>query len=122
MTKSGRAGMAPRVERSGQTLVVSGAVDADSAVTLRQQGEALIRASSGAVTVNLEHLETAHSVVLSVLLCWKRLAARCGISLSFYGEGGRLFSLAALSHLDDQLPGFGKADKPAAEVSVSPQV
>jgi len=120
VTQADRAGRVPRVEQAGQALVVTGAVDAESAVSLRQQGEALIRSSKGSVSVDLERLETAHSVVLSVLLCWKRLAESAGVTLSFHGVSDRLFSLAALSHLDDQLPGFGRTTTHAAQVSVSP--
>lgn len=120
MTQTDRAGRAPQVEQSGQVLVVTGAVDAESAMALRQQGEALIRLLKGSVSVDLECLETAHSVVLSVLLCWKRLADSADVTLSFHGVSDRLFSLAALSHLDDQLPGFGRTTTPAAQVSISP--
>lgn len=121
MIQASRAGM-PRVEQAGQVIAVTGVVDLDSAIALREQGEALIRSASGTVSVDLERLETAHSVVLSVLLCWKRLADSVDVTLSFQGVGGRLFSLAALSHLDDQLPGFVGAQEPAAQVSVSPQL
>jgi len=44
--------------------------------------------------------------VLSMLLCWQRLAHQTGITLSFRGVSSRLASLAALSNLDDQLTGF----------------
>lgn len=97
---------APQARLSDGVLVVSGYVDFDSVVALRRQGEALIASCSQALEVDLEALENAHSVVLSLLLCWRRLAAGRNIELSFRGVSDRLASLAALSNLEDELPGF----------------
>ncbi len=99
-------------------LLVSGRVDADSVVDLRQQGEAAIRSASTDLVVDLTELETAHSVVLSMLLCWQRLAGSLGRSLSYRGVSERLASLAALSHLDNQLSGFADAHGDLAATSV----
>jgi phospholipid transport system transporter-binding protein len=98
---------APQVRLADGVLMVTGAVSAETVVALRGQGEALIRAAAGNLVVDLDGLATAHSVVLSMLLCWQRLARQVGICLSFRGVSGRLASLASLSHLDDQLAGFG---------------
>ncbi|MCK2150110.1 STAS domain-containing protein [Marinobacter alexandrii] len=98
--------MAPRVEMTNDILVVTGDVDAESVVALRSKGEAVIRSAAVDLTVDLEGLETAHSVVLSMLLCWQRLAASLSVDLTYRGVSERLLSLAALSHLDDHLPGF----------------
>ncbi|MBW0146873.1 STAS domain-containing protein [Marinobacter arenosus] len=97
---------APRVEMIDSVLTVSGEVDADSVVALRQQGEKLLQTVSVDLVVDLGSLQTAHSVVLSLLLCWQRLANQRGISLSYRGVSERLASLAALSNLDEQLAGF----------------
>lgn len=97
---------APRVEMIDSALTVSGEVDVDSVVALREQGEKLLNTVSVDLVVDLGNLETAHSVVLSLLLCWQRLANRRGISISYRGVSERLASLAALSNLDDQLTGF----------------
>lgn len=99
-------GAAPTVELDGLVLRVAGEVDADSVVTLRNRGEQLINAASGPLTVDLSGLVTAHSVVLSMLLCWHRLALKNQTELSFDGASDRLRSLAALSNLHDQIPGF----------------
>lgn len=97
----------PRVQLSDGALIVSGEVTKDTVVGLRKQGEQLILSASADLIVDLDALVTAHSVVLSMLLCWQRLAHQAGIALSFRGVSGRLASLAALSNLDDQLAGFG---------------
>ncbi|AZT84577.1 STAS domain-containing protein [Marinobacter sp. NP-4(2019)] len=95
-----------RVELSGNTLKVSGSVDPLTVLPTRKQGEALIQSASGNLTVDLSAMETAHSVVLSLLLCWQRYAEKFGRSLSFTGVSARLYSLAALSNLEEQLSGF----------------
>ncbi|WP_372996113.1 lipid asymmetry maintenance protein MlaB [Marinobacter sp.] len=97
----------PRVQLADGVLKVTGEVTAETVVGLRKQGETLIRTASGDLVIDLDGLVTAHSVVLSMLLCWQRLAHQKGIALSFRGVSGRLSSLAALSNLDDQLAGFG---------------
>ncbi|NWO06144.1 MAG: STAS domain-containing protein [Alteromonadaceae bacterium] len=97
---------APRVALEGQTLAVSGEVDADSVIALRKAGERLISQATGPLTVDLSALATAHSAVLSMLLCWQRLAIQRSLQLAFRGGSERLVSLAALSNLDDQIPGF----------------
>ena len=97
----------PRVQLADGILIVTGKVNADTVVALRKQGEKLISTASGNLIVDLDGLVTARSVVLSMLLCWQRLARQGGISLSFRGVSGRLASLAALSNLEDQLAGFG---------------
>lgn len=97
----------PRVRLSDSTLTVSGEVTMATAPGLRKEGDALIRSASGDLAVDLGELVTAHSAVLSMLLCWQRLAHRSGIALRYQGVSDRLASLAALSHLDDQLAGFG---------------
>lgn len=96
----------PQVQLSDGALIVSGEVTPDTVVSLRNEGEKLIHSVSGDLVIDLDGLVTAHSVVLSMLLCWQRLAHQTGITLSFRGVSSRLASLAALSNLDDQLTGF----------------
>ncbi|MEQ9544718.1 MAG: STAS domain-containing protein [Marinobacter sp.] len=95
-----------RVELSGDILKVSGSIDPLTVLSTRKQGEALIQSGSGNLTVDLSAMETAHSVALSLLLCWQRCAEEFGRSLLFTGVSARLYSLAALSNLEEQLPGF----------------
>jgi phospholipid transport system transporter-binding protein len=95
-----------QAQLTDNVLAVSGAVDARTVGALRARGEELIGTAGGELVVDLEHLDTAHSVVLSMLLCWQRLAHRRGITLSYRAASDRLISLAALSNLGDQLPGF----------------
>lgn len=97
---------AAQVELRGNTLTVSGTIDPLTVLVTRKQGETLIRSATEDLLVDLSAMTTAHSVVLSLLLCWQRLAGSQGLTLSFSGVSDRLNSLAALSNLEDQLPGF----------------
>jgi len=90
----------------GNCISVAGKVDADTVLVLREQGERLIAEAGKPLTVDLSGLETAHSVVLSMLLCWHRLALEKECPLNFTGASDRLLSLAALSNLDAQIPGL----------------
>ena len=96
-----------QVQLKDGILYVAGEVRSDTVVALRQQGEQLIASAGRDLQVDLEGLEEAHSVVLSMLLCWQRFAARHNVSLTYQGVSPRLSSLAALSNLGDQLAGFG---------------
>lgn len=99
-------GSSPMVTLEGASLRVSGEVDAVSVVALRKQGEKLIGGAEGSLAVDISGLATAHSVVLSMLMCWHRLALSKQLALSFEGASDRLLSLAALSNLEARLPGF----------------
>lgn len=94
---------APRAELRDGDMIVTGEVDASSVLALRQQGEKLIGTVKDGLVVDVSGLETAHSVVLSMMLCWERLARNLGVDLSFRGINGRLASLASLSNLSAQL-------------------
>ncbi|GGE57436.1 hypothetical protein GCM10011533_07440 [Streptosporangium jomthongense] len=93
----------PRAQLEAGVLSVSGAIDAHNVVPLRAEGERLIRTAGDSLTVDLAGLSTTHSVILSMLLCWSRLAEKQGVSLTFKGAPERLVSLAALSNLEDWL-------------------
>lgn len=96
----------------GNTLSVSGTIDALTVVAIRQEGEKWIRASKADLQVDLSSMTTAHSVVLSLLLCWHRLAGARRQAIRYIGVSERLNSLAALSGLDRQLPGFSSQSLP----------
>ena len=96
----------PSVTLVGDTLTWSGTIDPLNVVAIRREGEKRILASKADLQVDLSAMHTAHSVVLSLLLCWHRLAGARSQALRFTGVSERLNSLAALSGLERQLPGF----------------
>ncbi len=107
-----RAGV---IAAAGDQLQVTGVVNADNVLALRAEGERLIRSSQPAaqaegtnpvLTVRLDGLDTASSVVLSLLLSWQREALSQRRQLVFSGASERLHSLAALSGLHRHLSGF----------------
>ncbi|WP_303290650.1 lipid asymmetry maintenance protein MlaB [Marinobacter sp. SS5-14b] len=98
----------PTATLEGGSLRVTGDVDAVTVMPLRKQGEKLINEAKASLTVDLSGLAAANSVVLSMLMCWQRLALSQQQALSFEGASDRLRSLAALSNLEHQLPGFAR--------------
>ena len=95
-----------KVQLKDGVLSVSGAIDAQTVITLRAEGERLIKTASESLkslVVDLEGLSSTHSIALSMLLCWSRLAEKQGISLTFREAPDRLVALAALSNLEDWL-------------------
>ncbi|MEX0606083.1 MAG: STAS domain-containing protein [Marinobacter sp.] len=104
------AGAAPSIRlRSEGTLAVSGEVTADNVVALRQEGERQLAASGCDVEITLAGVENAHSILLSLLLCWQRAAKVREQKLIYSGMSERLSSLSALSGLSQHLPGFHQA-------------
>ncbi|WP_225314246.1 STAS domain-containing protein [Marinobacter halotolerans] len=93
---------------TGNRLSVIGDISPDNVGPVRTEGERLIagQASGETIVIDLSGLGVAHSIVLSLLLCWMRLAASENRSLALEGVGERLQSLAALSGLDEYLPGL----------------
>ena len=99
----------PRLTLMDNRLSVTGDITPDNAVAIRGEGERLIAAKNQEVVVDLSGLGAAHSVVLSLLLCWMRLARSRGQRLSFEGVDAQLGSLAALSGLGEHLPGLSRS-------------
>ena len=95
-----------RLELDEDRLRVFGNIGPENVLAIRSEGERLIAGHRRDVSVDLSALGAAHSVVLSLLLCWLRLARSRHQSLVFCGVGERLESLALLSGLDGHLPGF----------------
>jgi len=101
------AGAAPSIrQEADSTLAVCGQVTADNVVALRSEGERWLGALGQEVGINLAGVENAHSIVLSLLLCWQRAANARNQTLIYSGISERLLSLCALSGLSQHLPGF----------------
>jgi phospholipid transport system transporter-binding protein len=96
----------PDVQLDNGCLRVAGDIDPQSVVAVRRLGETLMAKEAGELEVDLSGLGAAHSVVLSLLLCWVRYARAHQISLVFTGASERLRSLAALSGLQQHLTGL----------------
>lgn len=95
-----------RLEWVSNRLRVTGDISPGNVCEIRNEGERLIAEKNQDVVVDLSGLGAAHSVVLSLLLCWLRLARSRNQSLSLEGAGDRLRSLARLSGLNQHLPGI----------------
>ncbi|BES70743.1 hypothetical protein RE428_17610 [Marinobacter nanhaiticus D15-8W] len=81
-------------------LKLSGTVLEPDVRAVRKEGERLLGEwGSGECTVDVAGLNNASSVVLSLMLCWKREAIRRNIELRFEGANERLRDLAEMSHV-----------------------
>lgn len=106
----------PAVVLSGDRMLLSGRVVPDTVLQVRADGERLIKKQGSplVMVIDLSGVEAAHSVVLSLLLCWVRQAHECQVGLRIEGGDDRLWSLATLSGLDQYLPGI----QPSVNASV----
>ncbi|WP_148863416.1 STAS domain-containing protein [Marinobacter fonticola] len=94
-----------RVEKdSAGCLRLSGTLVERDVRAVRKQGEALLgELSGGDCEMDIAGLENASSVVLSLMLCWKREALKCKVDLQFKGAHERLYDLARMSRVADYL-------------------
>ncbi|MGP4844603.1 STAS domain-containing protein [Marinobacter sp. 1Y8] len=92
---------------AGGVLRFSGRVIGREVVQLRADGEAaLAQCQDGTCNIDLTGVENASSMLLSLLLCWKRFAADKGVSMNFSGANQRLVALATMSRVAGHLPGL----------------
>lgn len=89
-------------------IQVAGEIDVNSVLQARREGEALMRNMDGAENdlciVDLNNLGQAHSVIISMLLCWMRLAEQLNLELAIINTPAKLVELARVSSLDLILP------------------
>ncbi len=112
----------PRLTFDGNRLSVTGEIVPDNVCAVRREGERLIAGQNQDIVVDLSALGSAHSVVLSLLLCWLRLAHSRNQALSLEGVGDRLRSLAALSGLDEHISGLAGSASSLSDSSPLSQV
>lgn len=90
--------------QDGGQLLLSGVLDHSNVVKAREEGEALLGQAGSTCSVSLSGLESAHSAVLSLLLCWLRFAVKRQLTLTFVDMPDQLYDMARVSGLDDLLP------------------
>ena len=88
-----------------QTIAVVGDIDVHSVLLARCEGEALLRGMDKVCEVDLIGLGQAGSVVMSMLLCWRRLADAKSMDLSIVNVPQRFSELCRASGLDRVLFG-----------------
>ncbi|SFR51788.1 phospholipid transport system transporter-binding protein [Marinobacter daqiaonensis] len=99
--------MKASVTEEGNRLILGGVVTADNALALRQQGERWLssRTRGDRLSVDLSAVESASSVLLSLLLCWLREARRMNLTLAVKGASGQLLELSRLNGVSHWLTG-----------------
>ena len=90
---------------TANVLALQGDITPDNVLGVRKKGEALIAGMGTPIVADLSEAGAAHSVVLSLLLCWSRHAAKQDKSFQITGAGDRLQALASLSGFDPLIPG-----------------
>ena len=85
-------------------LRVSGEVDFVTATAIRRQGEELIEHAPGAFVVDLDGLDSTHSVARSVLLRWLAVARQQNKACRIERIPSKLLDVARVSGLDQVLP------------------
>ncbi|MNV54831.1 putative anti-sigma factor antagonist [compost metagenome] len=94
---------AVRMDEAGE-LRLSGVLDYRTGPALREQGQALIKASkAAAVVVDCSAVEKSSSVGLSLLLCFMRDAQAAGKALSIRGMPEDMREIAQVSELTELL-------------------
>ncbi|MEQ5834550.1 STAS domain-containing protein [Marinobacter sp. NFXS9] len=73
-------------------------------LALRKQGEGFLAEQGGsACRMDLAGIDRASSVLVSLMLCWKRQAEQQGAALDFTGVSDRLVELARMGNVADYL-------------------
>jgi len=94
-----------RVTRiSEQRLQVSGIVDFDNALDLRQQGERLISKAADHCEVDFSRVTKAGSAALTLLFSWLRHSVNVQKTLVFTNLPDDLLGVAQVSGVDQILP------------------
>jgi|TARA_B110000495_G_C22926468_1_gene541455 phospholipid transport system transporter-binding protein len=96
---------APRITRkSDQQLQVSGCIDFDNALDLKQQGERLISKAADHCQIDFSDVSRAGSAALTVLFSWLRHAANLRKTIEFTNLPDDLLGVAKVSGVDQILP------------------
>lgn len=92
------------VQESESRARLVGAVLGSDILALRQEGEGWLAAVAATdCEIDVSGVSNASSMLLSLMLCWKRAALARQISLRFVGASDRLSGLATMSHVADHL-------------------
>lgn len=89
---------------SASSWVLDGEVTTINAFTIRVEGEKLLKAAAGQLTIDLAGITRSTSAAISVLLCWMREAEKSGKKLQFANMPDKMFDVARVSGLDAVLP------------------
>ena len=98
------AGVMEIIQKSPVVVALSGDCSFSEAIALRAKGEYVIAGLSGKCIVDLSDVSCAHSVLISVMLCWLRYARFHEIDLAFSGISPRLHALMAVNNLLSIIP------------------
>jgi phospholipid transport system transporter-binding protein len=95
--------MAQLVKQSDSSVCLKGKLDSLDLNTLRSAGDSLIRESGDTITFDVQELETANSVALSLLLVWMKSARQHHKELVIKNMSAQLYDMARVGGLESIL-------------------
>jgi phospholipid transport system transporter-binding protein len=85
-------------------IELSGHVHAEDITEILEKGEVFFSNVSQSILLDLEGLESANSIILSLLLSWLRLAKRKHLDIKIMNMSNQLHAMARVSGLESFLP------------------
>jgi anti-anti-sigma factor len=85
-------------------LHLGGVVHFDNAEKICNDGLKLLKNAPKQITIDMQHLQSSHSVVLAILVSWTRAAHQAKQSLLMANMPDKLRALIKVSGLTDALP------------------
>lgn len=94
----------PASNGQAAVLKLAGKVDFTNVVGLLKKGTTYIKDGSSELVVDLNGMQCAQSIVLSMLLRWLATAQQSGREVTITGMSEKLFDIARVSGVETVLP------------------
>lgn len=91
------------IEKDG-TIFLIGAINLDNVTKWRSLGEQMIAQKQGTITINFLKVAQTDMSVLSLMMCWLRLATSLGIKLFYIDVPDHVLSISELYGIKEFLP------------------
>ena len=85
-------------------LLFGGVVHFDNAAKVCDDGLKLLKTAPKAITIDMQQLQSSHSVVVAILVSWTRAASKSQQRLSFANMPEKLRAMISVSGLTEALP------------------
>ena len=85
-------------------LLFGGVVHFDNAAKVCDDGLKLLKTAPKAITIDMQQLQSSHSVVVAILVSWTRAASQSQQRLSFANMPEKLRAMISVSGLTEALP------------------
>lgn len=92
------------LQETDQGFAIIGNVQFENAVALQEQGDAMIKVASQAVTIDLANMTASGTVAVAVLLGWFRVAQQHEVELNYINITQESFEMARVCGVELLLP------------------